>query len=98
MQIAFENALQRNALDFIITESLNNLHQMCTSLYAYRVIQQIIEHGTESQKSIIMRGIYPILPTIIHDRYGNFVAQRTLGRFFGHFQNYSLDFLNLFFF
>lgn len=51
---------------------------MSTHPYGCRVIQRVLEHCTEEQKSPILAKLHENIKTLVVDQYGNYVVQHVI--------------------
>lgn len=65
-------------IDFIVDDVLNNLSTLACHPYGCRVLQRILEHCVEGQKSMALEKISECLRTLFDDQYGNYVIQHVL--------------------
>ncbi len=65
-------------LDFILDCVMKNVVPLSCHPFGCRVLQRILEHCIESQKSFTLDGIQQCLRTLLDDQYGNYVIQHVL--------------------
>jgi len=65
-------------IDFVVEDVLNNLATLACHPYGCRVLQRILEHCVERQKSAALEKINECLRTLFDDQYGNYVIQHVL--------------------
>lgn len=68
-------------LNFIVRAMYerDSIKELCMSLHGCRVIQRILELGTDDQKIVIFDSIQPDVTELAQHRYGNYVIQQALG-------------------
>lgn len=65
-------------IDFIVDDVLDNLATLACHPYGCRVLQRILEHCIEEQKSNALDKISECLRVLFDDQYGNYVIQHVL--------------------
>ena len=65
-------------IDFIVDDVLDNLATLACHPYGCRVLQRILEHCIERQKSATLENISKCLRVLFDDQYGNYVIQHVL--------------------
>lgn len=65
-------------LDFILLSVMQNIVSLSCHPFGCRVLQRILEHCIESQKSSTLDGIQECLHILLDDQYGNYVIQHVL--------------------
>ena len=65
-------------IQFIVDGVLGNVRQLCCHPYGCRVLQRILEHCVESQKSATLDEIQRCHKALLDDQYGNYVIQHVL--------------------
>lgn len=65
-------------IDFIVDDVLDNLASLACHPYGCRVLQRILEHCIERQKSMTLEKISECLRVLFDDQYGNYVIQHVL--------------------
>mmetsp|Transcript_8340 Transcript_8340/g.20595 ORF Transcript_8340/g.20595 Transcript_8340/m.20595 type:complete len:947 (+) Transcript_8340:483-3323(+) len=65
-------------IDFIVDDVLVNLATLACHPYGCRVLQRILEHCVERQKSTTLEKISECLRILFDDQYGNYVIQHVL--------------------
>eukprot|EP00554_Chaetoceros_debilis_P004644 CAMPEP_0194088042 /NCGR_PEP_ID=MMETSP0149-20130528/27571_1 /TAXON_ID=122233 /ORGANISM="Chaetoceros debilis, Strain MM31A-1" /LENGTH=887 /DNA_ID=CAMNT_0038771603 /DNA_START=247 /DNA_END=2910 /DNA_ORIENTATION=+ len=65
-------------LDFILNCIMANIVPLSCHPFGCRVLQRILEHCVESQKSLTLDAIQQCLRTLLDDQYGNYVIQHVL--------------------
>lgn len=78
LQIAFQHVLHRPALTPIVYAFCGHVSDMCKHMYACRVMQRVIEHGTIDQREAIAMEILNNLIHLAQNQYGNYVIQHVL--------------------
>lgn len=74
-----EKALQCSSqLNFVLDCVMKNTVSLSCHPYGCRVLQRILEHCVESQKSAALDSIQLCLRTLLDDQYGNYVIQHVL--------------------
>lgn len=70
----------RKHLDFIMDALRGQVGGLASHIYGCRVIQRMLEYGTETDKVEIMTELHPVAQRLITDRYGNYVVQHVISR------------------
>lgn len=65
-------------IGFIMEAFRNQCSLLGSHPYGCRVIQRMLEHGTEEEKRDIMAELHASAPVLIVDQYGNYVAQHVI--------------------
>lgn len=65
-------------LNFVLDCVMKNTVSLSCHPYGCRVLQRILEHCVESQKSATLNSIQKCLRTLLDDQYGNYVIQHVL--------------------
>lgn len=65
-------------IQFIVDEVLGNVRQLCCHPYGCRVLQRMLEHCVETQKSATLDEIQRCHKALLDDQYGNYVIQHVL--------------------
>lgn len=74
-----EKALKCSSqLNFVLDCVMKNTVSLSCHPYGCRVLQRILEHCVESQKSAALDSIQLCLRTLLDDQYGNYVIQHVL--------------------
>lgn len=68
----------RQCIDFIMNAVRGQVTALASHTYGCRVIQRMLEHGTESDKMEIMMELHASAQILITDQYGNYVAQHVI--------------------
>lgn len=68
----------RQHIDFIIDGFKNHVCELASHQYGCRVVQRILEHGTEADKAMIMQELHNSAQLLVTDQYGNYVIQHVL--------------------
>lgn len=68
----------RQYIDFIMNAVRGQSTGLASHTYGCRVIQRLLEHGTESDKMEIMTELHASAQILITDQYGNYVAQHVI--------------------
>ena len=68
----------REHIEFIMEAVRGQVSPLAQHTYGCRVIQRMLEHGTEEDKLQIMNELFPVAPMLIMDQYGNYVAQHVI--------------------
>lgn len=68
----------RNEIQFIIDDVLKSIAPLSCHPYGCRVLQRILEHCLEPQKSDILDALQLCHKTLLDDQYGNYVIQHVL--------------------
>lgn len=66
------------SLDPIINEVIHDMEGLSRHPYGCRVVQRMVEHCIEPQKSSILDSIIIHHNSLVDDQYGNYVVQRSL--------------------
>jgi pumilio RNA-binding family len=62
-------------IEIIIEAFKGRVKELSSHPYGCRVIQRILEHGSNDQKTIILEELRQYYPELIQDMYGNYVIQ-----------------------
>lgn len=65
-------------IQFIVDEVLSNVRHLCCHPYGCRILQRMLEHCVESQKSATLDEIQRCHKALLDDQYGNYVIQHVL--------------------
>jgi len=65
-------------LNFVLDCVMKNTVSLSCHPYGCRVLQRILEHCVEAQKSATLNSIQKCLRTLLDDQYGNYVIQHVL--------------------
>lgn len=68
----------REYIDFILNAIRGQVTALSTHQFACRVIQRILENGTEKDKADIMAELHPSMQMLITHEYGNYVTQHVI--------------------
>ncbi|KAL3811898.1 hypothetical protein ACHAXA_001423 [Cyclostephanos tholiformis] len=65
-------------IQFIVNDVLANVKTLCCHPYGCRVLQRMLEHCVESQKTATLDEIQRCHKALLDDQYGNYVIQHVL--------------------
>ena len=65
-------------IQFIVDDVLANVETLCCHPYGCRVLQRMLEHCVEFQKTATLDEIQLVHKTLLDDQYGNYVIQHVL--------------------
>jgi hypothetical protein len=65
-------------IQFIVNDVLANVKTLCCHPYGCRVLQRMLEHCVESQKTATLDEIQRCHRALLDDQYGNYVIQHVL--------------------
>ncbi len=65
-------------IQFIVNDVLANVKTLCCHPYGCRVLQRMLEHCIESQKTATLDAIQLCHKALLDDQYGNYVIQHVL--------------------
>jgi len=65
-------------IQFVVDDVLANVETLCCHPYGCRVLQRMLEHCVDSQKSATLDQIQLCHKTLMDDQYGNYVIQHVL--------------------
>lgn len=68
----------RQYIDFIMNAVRGQVTPLASHAYGCRVIQRLLEYGTEADKAEIMGELHASAQILITDQYGNYVAQHVI--------------------
>ena len=68
----------RDCIQFIIDDIMKNIAPLSCHPYGCRVLQRILEHCIEPQKSDILDALMTCHKVLLDDQYGNYVIQHVL--------------------
>lgn len=68
----------RQYIDFIMNALRGHVIALSSHNYGCRVVQRMMEHGTETDKSSIMDELHVEAHKLITDQFGNYVAQHVI--------------------
>lgn len=68
----------RMCIPFIMNSFRGHITTFATHGYGCRIIQRILESGTEEEKRELLDAIHASLTQLINDQYGNYVTQHVL--------------------
>lgn len=68
----------RDSIQFIIDDILKNIAPLSCHPYGCRVLQRILEHCAEPQKSDVLDALLTCHKVLLDDQYGNYVIQHVL--------------------
>jgi mRNA-binding protein PUF3 len=68
----------RQHIDFIMRTIRGQIPGLASHGYGCRVIQRMLEHGTEGDKMDMMAELHASAQILITDQYGNYVAQHVI--------------------
>lgn len=69
----------RECLPFMMDAFRGQIHALAAHNFGCRVVQRMLEQGTEAEKKELMAEIHLCSPQLISDQYGNYVAQHIIG-------------------
>jgi pumilio RNA-binding family len=65
-------------IQFVVDDVLANVETLCCHPYGCRVLQRILEHGVDFQKTATLDQIQLCHKALLDDQYGNYVIQHVL--------------------
>lgn len=68
----------RQYIDFIMNAVRGQVTPLASHAYGCRVIQRLLEYGTDADKAEIMGELHASTQILITDQYGNYVAQHVI--------------------
>lgn len=68
----------RQHLDFIMKAFKGHVTAFASHTFGCRVVQRMLEHGTEDDKAQIMAELHHSFSLLITDQFGNYVAQHVI--------------------
>ncbi len=68
----------RRHIGFVTDALRGQVSQLSSHNYGCRVIQRMLEHGTDEDKKAIMDEIHNCINGLFTDQYGNYVAQHVI--------------------
>ena len=68
----------RQHIDFIMDGFKGHVCELASHQYGCRVIQRVLEHGTEADKASILLELHNSAKVLVTDQYGNYVIQHVL--------------------
>jgi mRNA-binding protein PUF3 len=68
----------RKHLDFIMKAFKGHVTPFASHTFGCRVVQRMLEHGTDDDRAKIMTELYPSFQLLITDQFGNYVAQHVI--------------------
>lgn len=68
----------RQYIDFVMDAFRGQVSQLAAHMYACRVIQRMLEYGTEQDKETILAELHNSTQVLITDQYGNYVVQHII--------------------
>ena len=68
----------RQHINFIMDGFKSHVCELASHQYGCRVVQRILEHGTEADKAVIMQELHNSAQLLVTDQYGNYVIQHVL--------------------
>lgn len=68
----------RQHIGFILDCFRGRVSELASHTYGCRVIQRVLEHGTEFDKAVIMEELHSCAQLLITDQYGNYVIQHVV--------------------
>lgn len=70
----------RLCIPFIMEAFQSQIEPLASHNYGCRVIQRILEYGTEAEKKILMTDLHGCAARLITDQYGNYVTQHIISQ------------------
>lgn len=70
--------LPRERIDFVYDAVRGRIPELSQQQYACRVIQRMIEKGTEADKAFILKEFYEVAQKLVTDNWGNYVVQAVI--------------------
>ena len=70
--------LLQNELQFVVDDILASITPLSCHPYGCRVLQRILEHCLEPQKTAVLDALVGAHKTLLDDQYGNYVIQHVL--------------------
>lgn len=70
----------RLCIPFIMDAFQSQIESLASHNYGCRVIQRILEHGTEAEKKSLMTDLHTCAARLITDQYGNYVTQHIIAQ------------------
>ncbi|EED95072.1 predicted protein, partial [Thalassiosira pseudonana CCMP1335] len=71
-------SIKAKEAEFIVDDVLANVETLCCHPYGCRVLQRMLEHCVEFQKTATLDEIQLVHKTLLDDQYGNYVIQHVL--------------------
>ncbi|KAI1754323.1 ARM repeat-containing protein [Xylaria castorea] len=68
----------RQCIPFIMSAFQGQIEHLATHQYACRIIQRILEHGTDDERKRLMVDIHVCAAKLMTDQYGNYVIQHII--------------------
>lgn len=68
----------RDRIDFVYDAVRGKVFTLSTQQYACRVIQRMVEAGTEADKAFILDEFHKVAPRLVTDDWGNYVVQAVI--------------------
>ena len=65
----------RMCVPFMMNAFRGHVHSLAAHNYGCRVIQRMLEQGTETERRELMDEVHSCIPHLISDQFGNYVAQ-----------------------
>lgn len=70
--------LPRERIDFVYDAVRGRIPELSQQQYACRVIQRMIEKGTETDKAFILAEFHEVAHKLVTDNWGNYVVQAVI--------------------
>lgn len=70
----------QQCIPFIMDAFQNQIESLASHNYGCRVIQRILEYGTEAEKKSLMTDLHACAAKLITDQYGNYVTQHIIAQ------------------
>lgn len=70
--------LPRDRIDFVYDAVRGRVPELSQQQYACRVIQRMIEKGTEADKAFLLKEFHEVAHRLVTDNWGNYVVQAVI--------------------
>ena len=70
--------VDRQNISFVMDCFKGRVSELASHTYACRVVQRVLEHGTEADREAIMNELHGCAQMLVTDQYGNYVTQHVI--------------------